>query len=103
MVRDQHGGDAGPPEQLRDRLLPHLDRPPRPPQEVERAAEDVVARRHARQGTRDVRGEPDRPLAGETVEVRRLELRTAVAAQHVAVEAVEEQHDQVARRGAVPA
>ena len=41
--------------------------------------------------------EADRPLAGEPVEVRRLELGAAVAAEHVAVEAVEQQHDDIAR------
>ena len=98
VVRDQHGGHARPAQPRRHGLLPHLDRPPRPPQEVERPAEDVVARRHAREGAGHVRGEAHGPLAGEAVQVRGVELRAAVGAQHVPVQAVEQEHDGVARR-----
>ena len=95
VIRHQHGGYAGPPQLRRDRLLPHLDGAPRPPQEVERTTQDVVARRHARQRARHMRREADGPLGGEAVEVGRLELGPPVAPEHVAVQAVEQQHDQV--------
>ena len=61
-----------------------------------------MARRHAGKRPGDVRRETDRPLAGEAVEMRRLELGAAVATQHVAVEAVEQQHDDIARPTARP-
>ena len=63
-----------------DRLLPQLDRSPRPPEEVERADEDVVARRHARQRTGVVLREAH-ARAREAIEVRRVELVAAVAAE----------------------
>ena len=97
MIRDQHRRHARPPELRRDGLLPDLYGAPGSPEEVERSAQDVVARRHARQRAGDMGREADRPLAGEPVEVRRLELRPAVAAEHVTVEAVEQQHDDIAR------
>ena len=97
MVRHEHGRHARPSEPLGDGLLPDLYGAPGTPEEVERAAQDVVARRHARQRTGDMGREADGALAGEPVEVRRLELGPAVAAEHVAVEAVEQQHDDIAR------
>ena len=57
MIRHEHRGDIRTAECRGDRLLPQLDRPPRLPQEVERSDEDVVAGRHARQRSGDVRGE----------------------------------------------
>ena len=40
--------DAGLAKVCRERPLPHFDRPPGLPEKIQRAAEDVVARRHAR-------------------------------------------------------
>ena len=97
MVRHQHGRHTGPTEMARDGLLPDLYGPPRSPEEVERAAQDVVARRHAGQRARDVRREADGALAGKPVEVGRVELRAAVAAEQVPVEAVQQEDDGIAR------
>ncbi len=100
VVRHQHRRDAGAAQLLRDGLLPDLDRPPRSPQEVEGPAQDVVARRHARQRAGDVRGEAHGPVPREAVEVRCREFGTAVAAEHVPVEAVEQQDHKIARPAA---
>jgi hypothetical protein len=77
-----------------DRVLPDLDRAPGPPREVERADEQVVAGGHARKRARVVVPEPHRPCR-QPVEVRGGELRAAVAAEEVPVEAVEEDDDDV--------
>ena len=82
-------------QRVGDRVLPHLDRAPRPPGEVERTDEQVVAGRHARQRPGVVVGEPHRP-GGEAVEVGRVELVAAVRAEHVPVQAVEQHDDDVA-------
>ncbi len=81
-----------------DRLLPQFDRPPRLPQEVERAAQDVVPRRHARQRAGHVAIEP-RGSRSESIEVRGVELVAAVRAEHVPVERVEQHDDDVLRTG----
>ena len=94
MVGDELGDDPRPAQQHRDRLLPELDRSPRPPQEVERADEEVVAGRHAGQRPGVVLRESHR-VAGEPVEVRRLELGAAVRAEHVPVQGVEQHHDDI--------
>ncbi len=98
VVRHEHRGDVGPPECRRDRFLPQLDRPPRLPEEVEGPDEDVVARRHARQRPGDVGGERRRPQC-EPIEVRRRELGATVRAEHVPVERVEQDDDDVLRSG----
>ena len=49
VVGEQHRRHPRPAELVDDRVLPHLDRPPRPPEEVERTAQQVVAGRDARQ------------------------------------------------------
>ncbi len=96
MVGHEHRRHPGPPQVVGDRLLPQLDRAPRPPQEVERTGEQVVARRHARQRAGDVAVEAHRP-GGQAVEVRRVELGRPVRPDQVAVEAVEQDDDDVAR------
>ena len=83
-------------------VLPELDRAPRPPQEVERAAQDVVAGRHARQRAGVVAGRSAPTALREPVEVRRVELAAAVGAEHVPVEAVEQDDDGVLRLGDGP-
>ena len=98
VVGDQHGRHAGGPQLGGDRLLPQLDRPPRLPEEVERAAQQVVASRDARQRARVVAVEADGPCR-EAVQVGRVELGAAVGADEVAVQAVEEDDDDVARCG----
>ena len=101
MIGDELRGDALAPQRRRQRLLPDLDRAPGAPQEIERAAQDVVARGHARQRARVVPVEAH-GAPGETIEIRRVEFRAAVGAEQVAVQAVE-QHDDGAlrsRRGA---
>ena len=64
--------------------------------EIERAAQNVVARRHARQGAGVVAVESHR-AGGEPVEIGRLELGSAVRAQHVPVKAVEQDDDDISR------
>ena len=95
MVGAQHGGHAGVAQRVGDGPLPHLDRSPRPPQEVERAGEDVVTGRHARQRPDHVAVEAHRP-GGKPVEVRSGELVRSVGTHVVAVQAVEQHHDDVA-------
>ena len=63
VVGHQHRGDAGAAEVVGERVLPHLDRAPRPPEEVERAAQDVVAGGDARQRTGVVTREAARARA----------------------------------------
>ena len=58
MVGHEHRRDPRPPQLVGDRVFPDLDRAPRPPEEVERADEQVVAGRHARQRSRPVPVEP---------------------------------------------
>ncbi len=67
MVRHEHGGDPRvASQQVGDGVLPDLDRSPWPPGEVERADEQVVAGRHARQRARVVVGEPHRAAASRS-------------------------------------
>ena len=96
VIGGEHRVHTGAAQRRGDRLLPQLDRPPRLPEEVERPAQDVVARRHARQRAGDVTIEP-RGSGGETIEVRGVELVAAVRAEHVPVERVEEHDDDVLR------
>ena len=96
MVAHQHAGDALDAHVEGDRVLPQLDRAPRLPQEVQRTAQDVVARRHARQRAHAVVGELHR-AGGKPVEVGRVELAAAIRSQHVAVEAVQQYHHGVGR------
>ena len=96
VVGDEHRRHVRAPQRRGDRLLPQLDRPPRLPEEVERADEDVVAGRHARQRPGDVVRELRR-TSGEPVEVRRGELGAAVRPEHVPVERVEQDDDDVPR------
>ncbi len=70
VVGDEHRRDARTPQVVGDRVFPHFDGSPRPPQEVERADQHVVASRHARQRARPVPVESQRPRR-EPVEVRR--------------------------------
>jgi hypothetical protein len=65
---------------------PQLDRAPRLPQEVERAAQDVVASGHARQRAGDVTIEAGGVARREAVEVRGVELGAAVAAEVMTVQ-----------------
>ena len=95
VVRDEHRRHPGVPQGGGDRRLPELDRAPGLPEEVERAAEDVVAGGHARQRAGDVAGEAGGPVGGEAVEVRRVEVGAAVAPEVVAVERVEQDDDDV--------
>ena len=92
MVGHEHRGDTRvATEQPRDGVFPDLDRAPRPPGKIERTDEQIVTRRHAGQRPRHVIREAHR-TGCEPVEVRRVELRAAITAEHVPVEAVE-QHD----------
>jgi hypothetical protein len=84
-----------------DRILPDLDRAPGAPEEVPGAAQDVVARGHAGQGARVVRRELQR-ARGEAVDVRGCEFARTPGAQHVAVEAVEQEDDDVRGLGHGP-
>jgi hypothetical protein len=97
VIGNQRRRHAGAPQRHGNGLFPQLDRSPRLPQEVERAAQNVVPRRHARQGAGIVPFETQRALR-EAVEVGRGELRPAVRTEHVAVQAIEEDDDGVARR-----
>ena len=54
VIGDELRGDALASQRCRERLFPDLDRAPGAPQEIERAAQDVVARGHARQRAREV-------------------------------------------------
>ena len=97
VISDEHRRDSCVASQRsRDRGLPYLDRSPRSPREVERAHEQVVTSGHAREGTGVVVREPNRPRR-EAVEVRRVELRAAVAAEEVPIQAVEQHHDDITR------
>jgi len=97
VVGDEHGEHTLLAQVGGDRLLPQLDRAPRPPQEVERSTEDVVPRRHARQRAGDMPREACGTLGGESIEVGREELGAAVTAEHVPVQRVEQHHHHVAR------
>ena len=94
MVRDQHRGDPAAAERAGDGVLPHLDRAPRPPREVEGADQDVVAGRHARERSGVVPGEAD-GVPCEPVDGRGGEFGAPVGAEQVPVEAVEQDHHQV--------
>src|SRR6185312_11042230 len=94
MVRDEHRWDAGLFEVARDRVLPYFDGTPRLPEEVERAAEDVVPGGHARERTGVMLLEAQR-ARGEGIEIGRREFVAAVGAEHVPVEAIEEDDDGV--------
>ena len=98
MIGDEHRRDAGAPQRPRDRFFPQFDRAPRFPRKVERAAQHVVARRHTRQRADEVVVELH-GAARESIQVRRFEFAPAVAAEHVAIEAVEQHHDDVLRHG----
>ncbi len=101
MIAHEHGAHAGvAPQQMRDRVLPDLDRTPGPPGEVEGADEQIVTGRHAGQRTRDMVGEAHGPC-GQAVEVRGVELRAAVGPEHVTVQAVEQDHDDIANDNAL--
>ena len=97
MVGDEHGGDAGRAQVIADRLLPELDRAPGLPEEVERAAQDVVTRGHAGERARVVALEAQRS-SGEAIDVGRVEFPAPVAAEEVAIQAIEEHDDGVSRR-----
>ena len=97
VVRNKVRCHAVPSEWHGERFFPDLDRAPRPPEEVQRAHQNVVSCRHARQRARVVFIEAHGTL-GEPVEVRRLELGTAVGPEHVPVQRVEEDDDRVLRR-----
>src|SRR5208282_3139909 len=96
MVRDQLGDDACRAEIAGQRPFPDFDRAPRLPQEVQRAAQDIVPRRYAWQRARVVPIKAN-GAAGKCVEVRGRELAPAVGAQHVPIEAVEQDYDRIAR------
>ncbi len=98
VVGDELRGHPGAVEVVGDRVLPHFDRSPWPPEEVERPAEDVVAGGHAGKRTGVVLLETQRPR-GEGIQVRRRELLAAVAAEHVPVQAVEQDDNDVLRAG----
>ena len=86
------------PQRGSDGLLPEFDRTPRLPQEIPRPDQDVVARGNAGQRPGVVIGELRRP-SRETIDVRCVELCTAVRREVVAVQTVEQQHHQVLRHG----
>jgi hypothetical protein len=94
VVRHQLRHDARLTQLVRDRVLPDLDRAPRSPEKVGRAAEQVVPGRHAGQRSGVVISEAHRSL-GEAVQVRRGELVGPVGREHVAVQRVEENDDDV--------
>ena len=94
VVRDEHRGDARLPHRHRDRVLPDLDRAPRPPEEVHCAAEDVVTSRHARQRPRVMSLEAHRPRR-ETVEVGRRGTPASVRTKHVPVQRIQQHNDGV--------
>src|SRR5208282_3320651 len=96
MVRDQLGDDACRAEIAGQRPFPDFDRAPRLPQEVQRAAQDIVPRRYAWQRARVVPIEA-KGAAGERVEVRGRELTPAIGAQHMPIKAVEQDYDRIAR------
>ena len=63
MIGDQLRDHAGFAQRIRDRVFPNLDRAPGAPKKIPRAAQNVVARRHAGQRTGVVFGESQRALA----------------------------------------
>jgi len=73
VITDELRADVLAPERFRQRLLPDLDRAPRLPEEVSCAADEIVPRRHARQGAGVVVRELHR-LLREAIEVRCVEL-----------------------------
>jgi hypothetical protein len=114
MVGDEHRRDFGPPQLDGDRILPHLDRAPRTPQEVERADEEIVTRRHAgqRPGPVAVEAQGACPEPVDVGRVYRLEIgplphtgcsttrallvRVEITVEEVPVQAVEQDDDDVA-------
>lgn len=98
VVRNQHRRHTLLAQGTADRLLPHFDGSPRTPQEVERTAQDVVSRWHAGKRPCYVPIEA-KGTRGEAIEIRRLELRTPVGPEHVAIQTVEQHHDGVAGWG----
>jgi len=88
MVGDELTGNPGHPEVLGDVVLPQLDRPPRPPQEIPGSTEQIVTSGHAGQRRRVMTGEAQRP-GRKTIKVGRLELTASVGPEHVPVKAVE--------------
>ena len=94
MVRHQLGHDSRRAKIRGQRPFPDFDRAPRLPQKIDRAAQDVVTRRDTRQRARVMPVEADR-APREGVEVGSVELASAVCAEHVAIEAVEQYDDRV--------
>jgi hypothetical protein len=94
VVRSQVGVDTRAAQVMGDGVLPDLDGSPGPPQEVEGAAEDVVAGGHTGEGAGVVAIEAGR-TPREAVEMGGIELGRAVGAEHPAVQAVEEHNDGV--------
>ena len=92
VIGDELRRDAGATEVSCERLFPEFDRPPGLPEEVQRSAEQVVASRNARQGAGVVLFEHQRAFR-ERVEVGSVELGPTVAAQHVAVERIQQDDD----------
>src|SRR5262249_30025947 len=96
VVADELCDHAGAPQMRGQGAFPDLDRTPRLPQKIERAAQQIVASRYAGQRSGVMSGEAQ-AAPRQPIDVRGRELVASVGAQQVAVEAVE-QH----QHGAVP-
>ena len=88
VVGDELTGNPGHPEVLGDVVLPQLDRPPWPPQEIPGSTEQIVTSGHAGQRRRVMAGEAQRP-GRKSIKVGRFELPASVGPEHVPVKAVE--------------
>src|SRR6185437_3977496 len=96
MIANELADHARFAQRIGDRVLPQFDRAPGPPQEVPRAAQDVVPRRHTGERCSVVVGETHSALR-QPVYIRRGEFGAAIGADHVAIEAIEKKDDRVFR------
>ena len=85
-------------EDTGDRLFPYFNRPPRLPQKIQGAAENIMARWHAWKRTGDMICEAGGVLSGETVKVGGFEFVTSVASEEVPVQRIEKDNAGVLRR-----
>ena len=94
MVTDQLGDDPDLAQFIGNGVFPDLHRTPGSPEKIQRPAQDVVPGRHAGHGPSVMIVKPHGGL-GKSVEVGGLEFRAPIGAQHMAIEAIEQNDNSV--------
>src|SRR5690606_6839315 len=79
-------------------IFPKLDRAPGTPEKIERTPKNVVTGGYAGKRAGEVAREA-RGAGREAIEIWRRKLHAAISAQHMPVEAVEQDHDSILRHG----